>query len=127
MTKAEELKKVILEGTLAERQYIFEQSPKFFAYYYFTNYFHYDPAPFHEEMWEDYKGLMDGSLNEVAWIMFRESAKTSISKICLVHAICYKKKKYINWDSYDKGNAEQALFDVTVTLQTSRTLFRATT
>lgn len=122
MTKAEELKKVILDGTLAERKYIFEQSPKLFAYYYFTNYFHYDPAPFHDEMWEDYKGLMNNELTEVAWIMFRESAKTSITKIALIHAICYEQRRYINWDSYDKGNAEQALFDVTVTLQTNQRL-----
>lgn len=122
MTKAQELKKVILDGTLEERQYIFEQSPKLFAYYYFTNYFHYDPAPFHQDMWEDYQGLMNDELSEVAWIMFRESAKTSITKICLIHAVCYKKKNYINWDSYDKGNAEQALFDVTVTLQTNHRL-----
>lgn len=122
MTKAEELKKVILDGSLAERRYIFEQSPKLFAYYYFTNYFHYDPAPFHEEMWSDYKDLMNQELSEVAWIMFRESAKTSIAKICVIHSICFEHKKYINWDSYDKGNAEQALFDVTVTLQTNRRL-----
>lgn len=122
MNKAEELKKVILDGTLAERKYIFEQSPKLFAYYYFTNYFHYDPAPFHEEMWEDYRKLMDDELTEAAWIMFRESAKTSIAKICLIHSICYEKKKYINWDSYDKGNAEQALFDVTLQLQTNHRL-----
>lgn len=122
MTKSEELKKVLLEGTPNERKYIFEKSPKLFAYYYFTNYFHYDPAPFHEEMWNDYKALMEGELTEVAWIMFRESAKTSIAKICLIHAICYEKRKYINWDSYDKGNAEQALFDVTVTLQTNHRL-----
>lgn len=122
MNKAQELKKVITEGTTAERRYIFEQSPKLFAYYYFTSYFHYDPAPFHEEMWDDYKGLMNDDLTEVAWIMFRESAKTSIAKICLIHAICFEKKRYINWDSYDKGNAEQALFDVTVTLQTNQRL-----
>ena len=123
MSKAEELFKVMVDGTPEERRYLFEQSPKHFAYYYFTEYFHYQPAPFHQDMWDDYKQLMDGDLTEIAWIMFRESAKTSIAKICLIHAICYERKKYINWDSYDKGNSEQALFDVTVSLQTKRRLY----
>lgn len=122
MDRAKELENVILEGKPEERRYLFSLSPKYFAYYYFTNYFKYPPAPFHEDMWEDYTKLMDGELTEVAWIMFRESAKTSIAKICLIHAICYQRKKYINWDSYDKGNAEQALFDVTVALQTNQRL-----
>jgi hypothetical protein len=116
------LKKVILEGKPAERKYLFELSPKYFAFYYFTPYFSYPPAPFHDDMWEDYAGLMAYDLDEAAWIMFRESAKTSIAKICVIHAICFKKKAYINWDSYDKSNAEQALFDIALELQTNQRL-----
>jgi hypothetical protein len=37
--------------------------------------------------------------------MFRESAKTSISKILLVYLIVTEKRRYINVDSFDKGNA----------------------
>jgi hypothetical protein len=51
---------------------------------------------------------------------FRESAKSSIAKIMIVYAICFEKKKYINWDSYDKKNAEQALFDVAFWLQQNK-------
>ena len=118
----EELQKVILEGKPQERKYLFELSPKYFAYYYFTHYFNYPPAPFHDDMWEDYQKLMRYELDEVADIMFRESAKTSITKICVIHAICYKQKSYINWDSYDKSNAEQALFDIALELQTNQRL-----
>jgi len=116
------LTKVILEGSPEERKYLFELSPKYFAYYYFTPYFTYEPAPFHSDMWDDYAALMAYELDEVAWIMFRESAKSSIAKICVLHAICFHRKNYINWDSYDKGNAEQALFDIALELQTNQRL-----
>jgi len=116
------LRKVILEGNPEERKYLFELSPKYFAYYYFTPYFSYEPAPFHSDMWDDYSALMAYDLDEAAWIMFRGSAKTSIAKICVIHAICFNKKSYINWDSYDKSNAEQSLFDIALELQTNQCL-----
>lgn len=108
-----------MEGKPAERRYIFEHMPKYFAFYYFTRYFDYDPAPFHDDMWGDYTNLMNHDIDEAAWIMFRESAKTSLAKIAVIHAICFEKKYYINWDSKDKSNAEQALFDIALELQTN--------
>lgn len=122
MTKAEKLKRVITEGTPAERKYIFEQSPKLFAYYYFTNYFQYEPAPFHEDMWTDGKELMDLDITDLMWEMFRESAKSSIFQIIVIHGICYRKFKWGNWSSYAKANAENALFDIGIELQTNSRL-----
>lgn len=112
---------IIENGTKEERLYICEREPVYFAIYYFTEFFKYPIAPFHYEFYDDIKRMEAGELNEAAWIAFRESAKTSIAKVALaVHAICFKKKKYINWDSYDKGNAEAALFDIVVALQTNQ-------
>jgi hypothetical protein len=54
--------------------------------------------------------------------MFRESAKTSIAKALIVYLICTQQRRYINVDSYDKGNAENILFDVADALMTNRAL-----
>lgn len=70
-------------------------------------------------MFEDLGGLMDGRLREVAWIAFRESAKTSIAKGFLCWLMVYKKRAYINVDSFDKENAERILFDIVLDLQTN--------
>lgn len=114
-----EVSKILLEGTPEERKYACEIAPEYFAVYYFPEMFNYPMAPFHFDMWDDYKAMMNGQYDDVMWMMFRESAKTSMMKIAVTHAICYKKRSYINWDSYDKDNAEQALFDVTVWLQSN--------
>lgn len=110
---------LLVQGTREERIEVCRINPFYFAIYYFPEFFVYQSAPFHEHMYRDYVDLMDGTLREAAWIMFRESAKTSIAKICLTHAICFQQKKYINVDSYDKQNAEALLFDVVLWLQTN--------
>ena len=38
----------------------------------------------------------------MAWIAFRESAKTSYAKLFVIWLIAYKKRFYINVDSFDK-------------------------
>ncbi len=70
-------------------------------------------------MFDDIKCLMSGKYREVAWIMFRESAKTSFAKIFLLWVICYKKRTYLNVDSFDKENAERILFDTVLSMQTN--------
>src|SRR3990167_4547257 len=52
--------------------------------------------------------------------MFRESEKSSIAKMYVIYCICYRKKRFINYDAYDKGNAEAALFDIATWLQTNK-------
>ena len=112
----------MVDGTPQERMYLFEQSPKHFAYYYFTEYFNYPPAPFHDEMWADYTSLMQLDLMDLMWEEFRESAKTSLFQIGLIHGICYNSFKWANWSSYAKENAENALFDIAIELQTNERL-----
>lgn len=118
MINKEGLKKVI-EGTSAERRYLCEKSFELFFLYYYVDYLKFPFAPFHFSMFEDIHNLLDGKYRELAWIMFRESAKTSISKALLVYLICYNKKRYINVDSYDKENAERILFDIVIELQSN--------
>ena len=67
---------------------------------------------------------MRGDIRELAWIMFRESAKTSIAKALLVYLIVEKKRRYINVDSYEKTNAESVLFDVATSLMTNPKLIQ---
>lgn len=107
----------VVSGTPDERKYLCEQDFSLFMAYYFLDYIKYPFAGFHFDMFQDLKDLLAGIYREVAWIMFRESAKTSIAKIFLVYLICYKKKKYINVDSFDKENSERILFDIVSTLQ----------
>jgi hypothetical protein len=95
--------------------------PLFFAYY-FPEYIKYPFADFHFRMFADTKRLLSGAIRELAWIMFRESAKTSIAKALIVYLICTAQRRYINVDSYDKGNAENILFDVADALMTNRAI-----
>lgn len=107
----------------ADRIYICGQEPVYFFAYYFAEYLSYKIAPFQFLFYDDIKRLIEGELDEAIWVAFRESAKTSIAKFALaVWCICYRKKRYINFDSYIKDNAEAALFDIAVTLQTNRNI-----
>ena len=45
---------------------------------------------------------------------------TSVAKLFIIWCILYKKKSYINYDSYDKSNSEAALFDIAVALQKNK-------
>ena len=106
----------------AVRKYACELSFPAFISYYFSDFFTYQFAPFHYQFFDDCQDLASGKIKRAAWIGFRECAKTSIAKLFLVWLIVYKKKKYINVDSYDKENSERLLFDVVLSLQTNQRL-----
>ena len=114
----EKLKKV-LEGTVAERTFLCGEHFDLFFVYYFKDYIKYRFAPFHFEMFDDLDKMMNDIYREVTWIMFRESAKTSMAKAFVLWLITYKKRLYLNVDSFDKENAERILFDVVVEMQTN--------
>lgn len=120
MTK-EALQRVI-EGTLEERRYLCEQSFILFAIYYFKDYFKYSLAPYHYDFSQDLHDLVDGKIREVAWIAYRESAKTTFAKLFVIWMICYKKRSYLNLDSFDKENSERILFDVAYELVNNKRL-----
>lgn len=109
----------LVHGTDDERKYICESRIDLFALVYFSDFFKFPMAPFHIGFFEDLSMLERGELTEALWIAFRESAKTSDAKIGVAHAICYQKRKYILWGSYDKDNAEASLFDIVTEFQTN--------
>lgn len=112
----------MIEGAREERVFLAEHSFGLFAIYYFSNYFKYPLAPYHYDMAQDLHDLLDGKIRECGWIMYRESAKTTFAKLFVIWCIAYKKKKYINVDSFDKENAERILFDVAFELTNNKKL-----
>lgn len=100
-----------------ERRYILDNNFGLWFCYYYVDYIKYPFADFHYEMFNDIEDLSNGKLRELGWVMFRESAKTSIAKGFITWLICTNKRKYINVDSFDKENAERMLFDAILELQ----------
>ncbi len=117
----EEAFKVMLEGTKEQRLFLAGESFGLFALYYFSHYFEYSLADFHYEMIDDLERLINtDDIRELAFIMFRESAKTTLSKIFLVWLVAHKRYKYINVDSFDKENSERILFDIAYELSNNQ-------
>lgn len=112
--------KQFIELPKAERKLAGEMNFAYFFTYYFAPYVQFPFADFHYDLFEDCHDLIDGKINEAGWVAFRESAKTSIAKGFIAYLICYKKRFYINVDSYSKENAERILFDVVLELQTNK-------
>lgn len=120
-----EIKQIMVEGTARDRRYICAQRDGGFFYfcmYYFHDYFTYQMADFHYDMIEDLEDILSGKYDFLLWIMFREAAKTVWSRMFVIYCIAYGLKHYINWDSYDSGNGEAAMFDITQSLQTNQLL-----
>ena len=116
---------LLVNGPRDERVYACSRSFFLFAAY-FTKFFQFRPAPFHEQFYEGFEHLVAGVLKEAAWIAYRKSAKTSIAKIGLAWIIARKQvidalrhngedvshwgeRLYINVNSYAKANAESIL------------------
>jgi len=112
-----ELLEYAISSTPAERRYLLNDDFKHWFLYYYIDYVKYPFAPFHYGMFDDAQKMIDGTYREVAWVGFRECAKTSIAKGFITWMICTEKKKYINVDSFDKENAERMLFDAILELQ----------
>jgi len=117
-----EAMKMVVEGTRDERVYLCGEDFSLFMCYYFIDYIKYPFAPFHYDFFQDITDMDNGKIREVAWLAFRESAKTSFAKIWLAWIICYKKRGYVNVDSFDKENAERVLFDLVLEMQTNNLL-----
>lgn len=119
MTINQKLVTIMETGNNAQRRHICSREDGFiyFCLYYFPEYFPYKLADFHYEMHEDLMAMLEQHVAYVIWEMFRESAKTTLARIFVVYCICFNRKHYINWDSYDKANSESALFMVATSLQ----------
>lgn len=102
-----------------------EKSFLVFILYYFPNYVNYRLAEYHYAMEEDLFDLLKREkIREVLWVMYRESGKTTFLKLFIIWMIIFKKKHYINVDSFDKENAERILFDVVYELTNNKLLER---
>jgi hypothetical protein len=106
-----------INATPKERRYLLEDDFLTWFCYYYIDYVKYPFAPFHYDMFDDLQKLISGEYRECAFIMFRESAKTSIAKGFITWIIATEKKKYLNIDAFDKENAERMLFDAILELQ----------
>lgn len=112
----------MITGTKKERLFLSEQSFGLFAIYYFGQYFSYPLADFHYDFVQDCHDLTDGKIKEVAWIGFRECAKTTFAKLFLIWLIVNNKKRYLNVDAFDKENSERILFDIAFELVNNKKL-----
>ena len=112
----------VINGKRNERIYLCEQEFALFAMYYFAEHFTYAIPGFQWLMYKFLNEFTQGKFRFLLWIMFRESAKTTIAKVYVVYCIAYRKKRFINWDAYDSSNSEAALFDISTWLQTNRRL-----
>lgn len=115
LEKLSEMSPTARVATIKESRY----GEELFMGYYFSEYIKYPFAQFHFDMFQDWRDLKSGKIRELAWIIFREAAKTAIAKVLITKMICFKERNYLNVDSFDKGNAENLLFDVAQNLLTN--------
>ena len=119
-----ELLNYIKDCESKERKYLLKDDFLHWFIYYYIDYVKYEFAPFHFQMFEDIQDLVSGKLRELAWVMFRESAKTSIAKGFITWLVCTEKYKYLNVDAFDKENAERMLFDAILELQRNQRILQ---
>ena len=100
-----------------QRIFLCKRSLRYFSLYYFSKYHFFTMPEFHKDWYHD---LSFKDIIGVLFITFRESAKTSIAKIKIIHSICYNEKKFIIWTSYDNKKAEANLYDIALELQTNK-------
>lgn len=102
----------MINGTLSERLYLAEQSFGLFCIYYFSEHFKYKLAPYQKDFIKDVEDLDKGVIKELVWIGFRECAKTTYAQLALLWFIAFKKRNYMNVDSYSGENSQRSLFDI---------------
>ncbi len=95
------------------------KSKYLFFLYYFTDYFLYPSPEFHKTWAKDFE--FDGFKYYIN-LGFRESAKTTYTKMDIIHNIVYEKKNFIMWISHDRNKAEGNLFDIAIELQENKKL-----
>jgi phage terminase large subunit-like protein len=97
-----------------------EQSLYWFGWFYFNHYFTHKSARFHLEMAQDMQ--FEEGFRFLIEEKFRESAKTAWAKLKMIHAICYKKKHFIQYVCFEQKKSEGHLYDIALELQTNNRL-----
>jgi phage terminase large subunit-like protein len=108
----DELKEIVFSNDVTKRKYICGKDFKYFLLYYFSQYIKFPFADFHFEMFNNLETITEKQIRELGFIMFRESAKTSIVKAYITWCIIYKKKDFILVSSYEKENSINTIVDV---------------
>jgi len=94
-----------------------------FAITYFRHMFKFKIPEFHK-LWYSLMAFRDPVTRErfkyLVLCGFRESAKTSMAKIKVVHDICYRRKRLIGYVCYEKEASGEALFDIVTWLTTNK-------
>ena len=116
-----------IDGRLLEnpafRKAICRHSLMFFAMIYFRHMFKFKTPDFHK-LWYALMNFRDPKTRDrfkyLILCGFRESAKTSLAKIKIVHDICYRRKRLIGYVCYEKEASGEALFDIVTWLTTNK-------
>lgn len=124
----EELKKIVLNGTDAERKYIFSFTKEdklehiyakfqLFTRYFYPKFFKNKDAPFHKEMVLYFIQLYCGNLygNEFLDIGFRGCSKSTFAKLFIVFVLANDKnhsRRYLKVLSGDLQNSKQMVTDI---------------
>ena len=110
----------LLDEILNDKQkriFACENNILLFSLYYFAKFHSYTMPDFHKQMYEDL--LYSNQTTGLLWVMFRESAKTSLAKMKVIHNICYNKRKFQIWASFDERTAKSNAYDIALELQTN--------
>ncbi len=130
----EDIKKILYEGTEAQRRYLFSIEQKttaedmvkkfnIFTRYFYPKFFKSKDAPFHREMLLNLAKLYRGDIDEFLNIGFRGCSKTTYTKLFLVYIIAcdtQHTRKYIKVLSEDIKNSKQVITDIYNLLITPR-------
>lgn len=122
----EELKKLVLDGTDAQRKEIFSftrETPiehiytkfQLFTRYFYPKFFNSKDAPFHKEMVMYFINLYIGQIDEFLNIGFRGCSKSTYAKLFVVFALANDKehlRKYFKILSGDLQNSKQMVTDI---------------
>ena len=122
----EEIKKILYEGSDAQRIYLFnikqntsaeDMVKKFniFSRYFYPKFFKSKDAPFHRDMLLNLAKLYKGDIDEFLNIGFRGCSKSTFTKLFIVYVIACDtthRKKYFKILSEDIKNSKQSCTDI---------------
>jgi hypothetical protein len=122
----EEIKKILFEGTDAQRKYLFSftvstssediyKKFQYFTRYFYPKFFKSKDAPFHKEMVMSLISMLRGESDEFLNIGFRGCSKTTFTKLFVAFVIANdteQSRKYFKVLSEDIKNSKQVVTDV---------------
>lgn len=106
----------VLSDPVLRREYLRHDLFQFGLFYF---------APFFTVLSADFHKVWYSQALEIQYLLliaFRESAKTVLAMIALIHSIAYKTSRFSMYYCYDHAKAKARLFDVAVQLKTNRAL-----